>query len=193
MSDLRRRGLRLEYTTIAWNVAEAVITIALGMSAGSIALVAFGLDSIVEVFASSVVVWHESHPGGHRTPRALRLIGGAFVALAAFLTVGAVARLLAGTVPDESPLAIAYLAITVVVMLSLAMAKATTGRDLGSEPLMAEAKVTYLDAALAAGVLVSLVLFAVFEWWWVDGAAALVVAVVALSEGREAFEDAAGD
>ena len=192
MEDLRRRGLRLEYATIAWNVTEAFLTIALGIAAGSIALVAFGLDSIIEVFASSVVVWHERHPQGHRTRRSLQLIGASFVVLAGFLAVGAIARLAAGAVPDESPFGIAYLALTVVVMFSLARAKGATGRALDSEPLMAEARVTYLDAALAAAVLASLVLFAAFEWWWVDAVAALVVAVAALSEGRESFREAAG-
>ena len=191
MEGLRQRGLRLEYATIAWNVTEAVVAVTLGIAAESIALVAFGLDSVIEVFASGVVVWHELHPQRHRTRRALYLIGATFMALAAFLAVAAIARLDAGTAPDESPLGIAYLAITVVVMFWLARAKAATGRALDSEPLVAEAGVSYLDAALATGVLASLVLFAAFQWWWVDAVAALVVAVAALSEGRESFREAA--
>ncbi len=186
---LRRRGLRLEYATIAWNVAEAVVTITLGVAAGSIALVAFGLDSIIEVFASGVVVWHELRPDvpRERTNHALRLIAIAFFTLAAFLAVAAIARLVAGTVPDESPLGIAYLALTVAVMFTLARLKSATGTALGSRPLQAEARVTYLDAALAGGILVALVLFAAFEWWWADPLAALVVAAFAVSEGRQAW------
>ena len=189
---LRRRALRLEYATIAWNVAESVITIGLGLYAGSIALVAFGLDSIIEVFASSVVVWHEVRgpAPGERTTRALRLIGLAFFTLAAFLAVIAVIRLAGGATPDESPLGIAYLALTVVVMFSLARMKQETGRELGSDPLLAEARVTYLDAALAGGILMALVLFATFGWWWADPLAALIVAGFAVSEGLEAW---AGD
>jgi divalent metal cation (Fe/Co/Zn/Cd) transporter len=187
---LRRRGLRLEYATIAWNIVEAGITISLGVFAGSIALVAFGLDSIIEVFASGVVVWHEFRSGasGHRTRRALRLIAIAFYALAAFLVIAAVARLVGGAVPDESPLGIAYLAITVAVMYSLARMKQTTGEALGSRPLQAEARVTFLDAALAGGILLALVAFAAFGWWWADPLAALVVAGFAALEGREAWE-----
>ncbi|MDH3730061.1 MAG: cation transporter [Acidimicrobiia bacterium] len=187
---LRRRGLRLEYATIAWNVAEAFITIALGIAAGSIALIAFGLDSIIEVFASGVVVWHElrSESPGERTTKALRLIGVAFFTLAAFLVVVAAARLISGVVPNESPIGIAYLALTVVVMYTLARMKGSTGRALDSRPLQAEARVTYLDAALAGGILLALVLFAAFEWWWADPLAALVVAGVAISEGREAWQ-----
>jgi len=187
---LRRRGLRLEYATIAWNVIESGITIGLGIYADSIALVAFGLDSIIEVFASGVVVWHEIRieDPGDRTTRALRLIGAAFFTLAAFLTIVAVARLVGGVVPDESPLGIAYLGLTVIVMLTLARLKQTTGDALESRPLQAEARVTYLDAALAAGILVALVLFALVGWWWADPIAALAVAAIAAHEGREAWE-----
>lgn len=187
---LRRRGLRLEYATIIWNVLESGITIGLGIYAGSIALIAFGLDSIIEVFASGVVVWHEFHAGasGQRTRRALRLIAIAFFALAAFLAIAAVARLVGGAVPDESPLGIAYLAITVAVMYALARMKRATGDALGSRPLQAEARVTYLDAALAGGILLALVAFAAFGWWWADPLAALVVAGFAVLEGREAWE-----
>jgi divalent metal cation (Fe/Co/Zn/Cd) transporter len=184
---LVRRGLRLEYATIAWNVGEAVLTIWLGIAAGSIALVAFGTDSIIEVFASSVVIWHARTPdhSDGRTPLALRLIAVAFFALGAALLVGATVRLASGVVPDESPLGIAYLAATVIVMLGLAILKAATGRRLQSKPLLAEARVTYLDAGLAATVLVSLVLNSLFGWWWADPVGAMVVALVAIDEGRE--------
>jgi divalent metal cation (Fe/Co/Zn/Cd) transporter len=188
-AHLRRRGIRLEFATIAWNVAEAAITIGLGVAAGSIALVAFGLDSIIEVFASGVVVWHERHPNVplEKTRRALRLIGAAFFLLGVFLVIAAVARLAAGTTPDESPLGIAYLALTVVVMFSLARLKHATGEALQSRPLLAEAHVTYLDSALAGGVLTALVVFALWGWWWADPLAAIVVAVFAFVEGREAW------
>jgi divalent metal cation (Fe/Co/Zn/Cd) transporter len=188
-AHLRRRGIRLEFATIAWNVAEAAITIGLGVAAGSIALVAFGLDSIIEVFASGVVVWHERHPHfpEERTRRALRLIGAAFFLLGVFLVLSSLARLAAGTTPDESPLGIAYLALTVVVMFSLARLKHATGEALQSRPLLAEAHVTYLDSALAGGVLTALVVFALWGWWWADPLAAIVVAVFAFVEGREAW------
>jgi divalent metal cation (Fe/Co/Zn/Cd) transporter len=186
---LRHRGIRLEYATIGWNVVESAITIGLGVAAGSIALVAFGLDSIIEVFASGVVVWHERHPNAplRRTRQALRLIGAAFFLLGTFLVVAAIARLIAGTTPEESPIGIAYLALTVVVMFTLGRLKHVTGEALQSSPLLAESHVSYLDAALAAGVLSSLVLFAVWGWWWADPLAAIVVAVFAFVEGREAW------
>ena len=191
---LRTRGLRLVWATIVWNLFEVFVTIGLGVAAGSIALVAFGTDSMVEVFASLVVVWHSRDllvmEESARTRRSLMLIAGAFVALGVLLTIGALLRLVAGAVPDESPLGIAYLAITALVMLALAVLKHRTGKQLGSEPLIAEARITYLDAVLALSVLMSLVLNAAFGWWWADPAAALGVAAIALREGWEHRKEA---
>jgi divalent metal cation (Fe/Co/Zn/Cd) transporter len=191
---LRARGLRLVWATIVWNLFEVFITIGLGIAAGSIALVAFGTDSMVEVFASLVVVWHSRDllvmEENARTRRSLMLIAAAFVGLGVLLAIGAVLRLAAGTVPDESPLGIAYLGITALVMLTLAVFKHQTGKQLGSEPLIAEARITYLDALLAVSVLISLVLNAALGWWWADPAAALGVAAIALREGREHWEKA---
>ncbi|MDH3471573.1 MAG: cation transporter [Acidimicrobiia bacterium] len=186
---LRRRAVRLEWVTIGWNVAEVFITIGLGVAAGSIALIAFGTDSVVEVLASLVVVRHsrdlitmEHGPG---TRQSLRLISIAFIALGVVLAIGALVRLLGESVPDESPIGVGYLAVTALVMLTLAVLKQRTGRQLGSEPLLAEARITYLDAGLATAVLTALVLNATLEWWWADPVAALIVAALALAEGRE--------
>jgi len=190
---LRRRGLRLVWATIIWNIFEVFITIGLGVASGSIALIAFGTDSVVEVFASLVVVWHSRDllvmEESDRTRRSLRLIAVAFIVLGVVLAVGAVVRLIDGAVPDESPLGIIYLAITALVMLTLAVLKQRTGRELGSQPLQAEAHITYLDAALATSVLLSLVVNAALDWWWADPVAALAVAVIALREGQEHWEE----
>ena len=192
--QLRKRGLQLVWITIAWNLAEVFITIGLGVAAGSIALVAFGTDSMVEVFASLVVVWHSRDllvmEETHRTRRSLALIAVSFFALGVVLVVGAGFRLIEGTVPDESPLGIAYLAVTALVMLTLAILKQRTARAIGSDPLGAEARITYLDALLAASVLLSLVLNTAWEWWWADPIAALAIAGIALREGREHWEEA---
>lgn len=195
MSDrLRRRGLQLVWATIIWNAFEVFITVGLGVAAGSIALIAFGTDSVVEVFASLVVVWHSRDllvmEENDRTRRSLKLIALAFVVLGTVLAIGATIRLFEGTVPDESPLGIIYLAVTALVMLSLAILKNRTGSKLGSEPLKAEARITYLDAALATSVLLSLVLNAALDWWWADPVAALGVAIIALREGWEHWEEA---
>jgi divalent metal cation (Fe/Co/Zn/Cd) transporter len=190
---LETRGLRLEYATILWNVVEMFIAIGLGVAARSVALVAFGLDTMVELFASGVVVWHLRHPGRDSdriTARALRLVAVAFFVLAVVVTVSAVSTLATSTAPDESPFGIAYLALTAAVMLSLGAAKRATGRRLESEPLTAEARMSIIDAALALGVLVGLAANALFGWWWADPIAALLVAVAAIREGIENLEEA---
>jgi divalent metal cation (Fe/Co/Zn/Cd) transporter len=192
---LQRRALVLEYATIAWNVGEAVFTISLGIAAGSLALIGFGTDSIIEVFASSVVIWH-IRPGHatdrpERTRRALRLVAVAFLGLAIVLAVASLRELLAGTRAGESPVGIAYLAVTAVVMFGLAVAKHRTAAALDSAPLRSEASLTYLDGVLSTLTLTGLALNAAFGWAWADPTAALFVAVAAANEGREALRDAA--
>ncbi len=189
---LRRRGLQLVWLTIVWNIGEVFVTIGLGVAAGSIALIAFGTDSMVEVFASLVVVWHirDLDASIGRTRRSLQLIAGAFVILGLVLIVAATARLAAESVPDESPVGIAYLAVTALIMLTLAIRKRQTGSALGSEPLLAEAHVSFLDSGLAIGVLTALVLNAAFGWWWADPLAAFVVALLAFLEAGEHWRDA---
>ncbi|MCZ7530229.1 MAG: cation transporter [Acidimicrobiia bacterium] len=187
-----RRAIRLEWLTIAWNAAEVFITIGLGIAAGSLALVAFGLDSLVEIWASVAVIRHlrQDRAGSAQRPpaQALRRVAAAFALLAAFLLVAASARLATGAQPDDSPIGIVYLAVTVLVMLGLARAKAAVGRDLGDTPLSAEARMTFLDACLAASVLAALVLDATLGWWWSDPLAAMVVGGAAAIEARENFQ-----
>lgn len=190
--SLQRRALFLEYGTIAWNIGEAVLSIGLGWVAGSLALIGFGTVSVVEVFASSVVVWHLQHETDQpdRTRLALRLIALAFVALAVVLAVAAINDLVTGRQADESPLGIAYLALAAIVMFSLALAKRRTAILLDSAPLHSEAMVTFLDGVLSATTLVGLALNAYLGWWWADPAAALFVALAALGEARETWAEA---
>ena len=191
---LNKRALRLEYATIAWNVGEAVLTITLGAVAGSVALIGFGTVSVVEVFASSVVVWHirrsasGDHPG--LTAIALRLIAGAFLVLGLALVFVAGNDLLSGRRADESPWGIAYLAVTAVVMFYLAFLKRRTAEALGSEPLHSEATVTFLDGVLSVSTLTGLALNATVGWWWADPVAGLLVAIAAVNEARESWHEA---
>ncbi len=194
-AGLQRRALLFEYATIAWNLGEAVLTIGLGIAAGSLALVGFGTDSIIEVFASSVVVWHV-RPGHEfdrpeRTRLALRLVAVAFALLAAILAVVAIRDLVTGRRAGESPVGIAYLAITAVVMFVLAAAKRRLAVRLDSAPLRSEASMTFLDGILSTATLTGLALNATMGWWWADPAAALVVAVAAANEARENRAEAA--
>jgi len=173
--ELRRRGVRLEWATNGWNTMEVVVTISLGVQAGSLALIAFGLDSVVEIFASTVVI--------RSVHRSLRLIAIAFWVLAGFLIVMSVRGLVRGDRPDSSPLGVGYLALTAFAMFGLARLKRTTAAEMGSEPLQAEAAMTFLDGCLSTGILVALLLNTWFGWWWTDAAAALLVAGFAINEG----------
>ncbi len=166
---------------------EVVVTISLGLQAGSLALIAFGLDSVIEIFASTVVIRNlrdDRHdPGDRRVHRSLRMIAGAFWVLAAFLVVLSLRGLLRGDRPDASPLGIAYLGLTAVIMFGLSGLKRATAREFAGEALQAEAMLTFLDGCLSTGILIALVLNAGLGWWWSDAAAALLVAGFAVKAG----------
>lgn len=188
---LQRRAIRLEWATTGWNLVEVFVTIGLGMVAGSLALVAFGLSSMIEVFASSVVIWHLREgrdPAPHRTRLAFRLIATAFLALALFLFVTSVRSLVLGLRPGESPLGIGYLALTATVMLALARVKRRAAQEMDSGPLEAEASMTFLDGCLCIGILTALGVNILFGWWWADAVAALGIAVFAVTEGLESLQ-----
>lgn len=189
---LQRRGIRLEWATTGWNLMEVFVTIGLGLAAGSLALVAFGLSSMIEVFASSVVIWHLMEgrdPAPHRTRLAFRLIAIAFFALAAFLFITSIRSLILGLHPGESPLGIAYLALTATVMFTLAGIKRRTARAMDSGPLEAEAAMTKLDGWLCVGILIALGANIVLGWWWADAMAALGIGIFAAREGLESFAE----
>ncbi len=187
-------GLRLEYATTAWNIIEVVVTISLGVAAGSLALVAFGLDSAVEVFASLVVIWHmrgnDEGSDHRRARRALRLIAAAFVVLGLYLAANAVFAIVNANEPSTSPVGAIFMAATVVVMFGLATGKRRVGRRLGSRPMVANARMTFLDGGLAAGVCAALVADLALGWWWCDPLAAAVVAVLATGEGIKGWREA---
>ncbi len=191
---LLARGRRLQYATIAWNLMEVVVTVALGIAAASLALVAFGLDSLVEVFASVVVIWFiANHHQPHRARRALRLVAVAFAVLAVYLVAASVYNLTQGDAADSSPLGIGYLAVTAGVMFGLAHTKRVLARTARSEPLAAEAQMTFLDGCLASGILVALVLNALWGLWWADPGAALLVAAFCVREARDNWRESPDD
>ena len=187
-------ALRLEYATVGWNVGEAVLTIALGAIASSLALIGFGTVSVVEVFASVVIVWHlrpnKGAPEAGRTARAHRLVGTAFAVLALTLLIVSTRDILTGRRPDESFWGIVYLAITAVVMFGLAFAKRRVAARIDSSPLEAEASMTFLDGILSTATMLGLLLNATLGWWWADPAAAFLVGIAAASEARENWEEA---
>ncbi len=186
-SALVRRGLVLEYLTLGWNVIGTVVLLSAAIGAGSVALAGFGLDSAIEIVASLVVVWQLTGAPGERDHRAMRVIAVAFAALAVYITIQSARTLATGSHADTSALGTAWVGATVVVMLLLAGAKRRTGTDLGNVVLKSEARVTLVDAYLAASVLAGLLLSAAFGWWWADPVAALVIVGYAIRESRHAF------
>jgi divalent metal cation (Fe/Co/Zn/Cd) transporter len=186
---LLSRGLRLEYATLAWNVVGTPLMIFTAFRAGSTALAGFGLDSLIEIFASGVVIWQLK--GAHeRERRALRLIGSAFFLLALYVLGQSAWTIVSGNHPAPSGLGMIWLAATVAAMSLLAYGKLATGRALGNVVLRTEARVTLIDAALAAAVLVGVGLNTLAGWWWADPAAGLVIVYYGVKEGREALAHA---
>jgi divalent metal cation (Fe/Co/Zn/Cd) transporter len=184
---LLRRGFALEYATLGWNVAGIVVLAIAAVSARSVALAGFGLDSLIEIGASIVVIWELSGGGERRQRRALRLIGYAFAALAVYLLVQSTVVLATGYRPRHSLLGIAWTAATAVAMFALAAGKARTGQALGNQVLATEGRVTLIDGILATAVLAGLVLNAAAGLWQADPAAGYVLVYYAAREVREIF------
>ena len=184
-----RRGRLLELATLAWNVVGIVILAIAALRAHSVALAGFGLDSLIEIGASTVVLWELSGTGQDRQRRALRLIAIAFLALAAYLTIQTIIVLAAGYHPQHSPLGIAWTAITASAMFALAGGKNHIGKQLNNPVLITEGRVTVIDGVLACAVLLGLALNAAAGWWWADPAAGLVIVYYALKEARTIFSE----
>lgn len=179
-----RRAVRLERATLGWNVLGAGVLLVAASGAGSVALIGFGVDTLLEIGASTVVLWELRDREERRRERALRLIGTAFALLAAYLLVHSVAALAAGHHARDSALGIAWTAATALVMFALASGKARVGRRLGNPVVVAEAHVTLVDGVLACAVVAGLVLDSAAGLWWSDATAGLVVATYAAREAR---------
>jgi divalent metal cation (Fe/Co/Zn/Cd) transporter len=187
---LRRRGLRLEYVTLGWNVVGSILVLAAAVAARSVALAGFGLDSLIEIVASLVVVWQlQEMQAVERERRALRVIGVAFLLLATYIAGQSIYVLVSDVRPHDSLLGIVWLALTAVAMFALAAGKRATGRALGNRVLQTEARVTVVDGLLATAVLSGLILNAALGWWWADPAAAFVIVYYGLREGRHALHE----
>ena len=194
--SLVRRAKLLARLGLGWHAVEAAVAIGAGIVASSIALVGFGADSLVESFAGIALLWRF---GGGRASsesaerRAQRLIGASFFVIAAYVGIEAVLTLLGGNHPEVSYVGIGLAAVTLVTMPPLAAAKARVGEKLGSSATKSEGRQNLLCAYLSAGLLVGLGSNAIFGWWWADPGTALLIAAVALNEGREAWAGNACD
>lgn len=181
-TGLLRRGFALEYATLGWNVVGIVVLAITAITARSVALAGFGLDSLIEIGASTVVIWELSGVGETRQRRALRLIGAAFAALAVYLGVQSTLVLVVGHHPQPSTGGIIWTAVTAAVMFALAFGKARAGAALGDPVLATEGRVTLIDGLLAVAVLAGLVLNAALGWWWADPIAGYVLLAYAARE-----------
>lgn len=185
---LGRRARLLAGTSVAYNAVEAVVALAAGVAAGSVALVGFGLDSVVEVSSGLIVLWQF----GHRLPQsrervALRLMALSFVALAAYVVVESFRALVTAREAETSPVGIVLAVASLAVMPLLSRAQRRTGRALGSHAVEADAAQTLLCSYLSAVLLLGLLLDATLGWAWADPVAGLVIAGVALREGVRAW------
>ena len=188
---LTSRARRLTQLGLAWHALEATIAIAAGIIAGSVALVGFGADSVIEAGAGLVVLWLVTGDrlGSHRAERrAQQLIAGSFLLLALYVTIESARDVIAGHHPDVSWAGVALAAVTMAAMPPLAAAKRRVGRALGSSATTSESRQTLLCAYLSAALLVGLLANALAGWWWADPAVALLIAAVALTEARDAWQ-----
>ncbi|WP_433686614.1 cation transporter [Micromonospora carbonacea] len=185
---LTRRIRLFVAATITYNVVEAIIAIAAGTRASSTALIGFGLDSVIEVSSAAAVAWQFSGVDPERRERAaLRVIAVSFYALAAYVTVESVHALIDGDQAGHSTVGLALAAVSLAVMPLLSAAQRRAGRELGSASAVADSRQTLLCTYLSAVLLAGLAVNSLFGWWWADPAAALVIAAVAVKEGRDAW------
>jgi len=185
---LHRRVRAIVAITIGYNAIEAIVAITAGVLASSAALIGFGLDSVIEVLSAVAVAWQFTRADPERYERVtVRAIALAFFALAAYVTVDAVVSLISGEGPDASPLGIGIALLSVIAMPVLAWIEIRTGRELGSRSVLADARQLVLCVYLSGAVLVGLLANTLLGWWWADSVAALVVAVLAVREGLEAW------
>jgi divalent metal cation (Fe/Co/Zn/Cd) transporter len=189
-AGLRRRGFALEYATLAWMVAEATVAITAGLMTASIALVGFGLDSVIELAAATIVIWQlrGEIAGQDRDTRAVRLIGVTFFALAAYLAAVSIHDLATASRPGQSIPGLAVTAAALIVMPALAIAKRRTGQALGNRTLVADSAESAFCAFTSAAALLGVGLNTWLGWWWADPAAALVIAALAAREGLECWQ-----
>jgi divalent metal cation (Fe/Co/Zn/Cd) transporter len=182
-----RHGRLLSYLTIGWNSLEGIIAIGAGVIVGSIALVGFGFDSVIEVLSGVIILWRLMS-GERRERLALRIVGVSFIALAAYVAFDAVKSLVYREDPETSYIGIAIAALSLVVMPFLAHAKREVAAKLNSRSMRADSRQTDLCAYLSAILLGGLILNATLGWWWADPVAAMIMVPIIAKEGIEAFQ-----
>lgn len=191
-AGLVKRGRQLEYFTIVWNSLEGLAAVTLGLIAGSIALVGFGFDSVIEVTSGAVLLWRlhadvdlERRERAERV--ALRIVGACFIVLALYVAYDAISSLVRREAPSQSIPGIVLAVLSLIIMPLLARAKRRVASNIGSNALVADAKQTELCTYLSAILLGGLVLNAIVGWWWADPVAGLAMVPIIAKEGVEAL------
>ena len=189
-SEQLRLGRRLEYFTLSWNLAEAAVAVCAGLLAGSIALIGFGFDSLIESLSGSILLWrlHGIEGEEQRERLAQRMVGGSFFLLALYVAFEAGKSLLHREEPEASVVGIILSVVSLIVMPLLARAKRRVAASLNSHALVADSRQTDICAYLSAILLGGLLLNALFGWWWADPVAALFMFPMILREGIEAMQ-----
>jgi divalent metal cation (Fe/Co/Zn/Cd) transporter len=184
--ELERRGRLLGFFTIGWNSLEAIVALGAGILAGSIALVGFGVDSVIESLSGAVIVWR-LFAGDHREQLALRLVGVSLLLLAAYVGFDAIKSLALSEAPEQSPVGMALALASLIVMPLLAREKRTVAAKLGSRAMHADSRQTDICFYLSVILFVGLGSNAVAGWWWADPAAALAMIPIIVKEGTDAL------
>ncbi len=195
---LHRRALRLEWLTVSWNVIEAAVAIGAGLIAGSTALIAFGLDSAIEVTSAIGLLWRlyraeasvsaKEHSEAER--KALSVVAATFFGLAAFIAYESIPALLSRESPGTSTVGLVLSVLSLIAMPVLAYAKQKTGKEMGSDALQADAVETWVCSYLSLALLAGVGLHAAFGWWWADAIGALAMLPVVLWQGWETLSEA---
>jgi len=185
---LLRQGKLLEYATLGWNIMGVVVLIFITPNAHSVALIAFGFDTLLEIGASTIVIWELNGTNGERQKRALRLLSIAFFLLGVYLLIQSTFNLIYRIHSSESLPAIIWLLLTFVVMMLLASKKTKVGKLMNNQVLLTEGRVTLVDAALAAIVLISMLFTAWLGWWWADIAGGFILMGYCFWEAKHAWQ-----
>lgn len=196
--ELHRRGLVLEWFTVAWNVIEGVVAMGAGLLTGSVSLMAFGADSFIEVISAVALQWRLRKAGPHASAeergvaerKALYLVSVTFFLLATYISYEAFGALLSREGPENSTVGLVLSIVSLLVMPALAYGKQRTGHEMGSEALQADVVETWVCSYLSLALLVGVGLNAAFGWWWADSVGALAMLPVILWQGWETWEEA---
>jgi len=184
-----QRGRRLEYFTIAWNSIEAAVALIAGIVAGSISLVGFGMDSLIEVVSATALLWRLRSQQTEQAERlTLKIVAGCFLALAAYILFDAISALMKHGAPEKSLPGMVIAVLAVIVMPLLSHAKRKVAAQLGSEAMKADARQADFCAYLSAILLAGLLLNALAGWWWADPVAALVMVPIIAKEGVDGWK-----